>query len=321
MVGRALLSLLALLLLAPAAAAQERPQEEPLPGGRGLVATASLSPSTHLFADPVVARFDVVLDPEQFEADRLEVRLRFTPYEPVGGVLTTRREVGRLVHLRYEAELRCLHIGCIAPRFRTALGAQEEGRAERYGIRLPSIDIVYEEDDGSTPVLLSKRFPIIEVVSRINTARLDGLEPDSRPGSEGAFVASLEPPDRTYRARPALLAGIALGAAFLLALFPAVLLGRAVVARWRAVRRRGPLSQLERALLLVDWTARRDDPEERRKALEALAVVLEHGGVEPLAESTRELAWAEPSPAGKEAGEAGDQARRTLAGRGDGRAA
>ncbi|MBA2461737.1 MAG: hypothetical protein H0V45_08250, partial [Actinobacteria bacterium] len=209
MVGRALLACLAFLLLADAAAARE----EPLPGGRGLVAAASLAPSTHLFGDSVVARFDVVLDPEQFDSDRLEVRLRFAPYEPVGSVEETRREVGRLVHLRYEATLRCLHIGCIAPRFQSALGAQEEGRAERHAIRLPPADILYEENDGSTPVLLSKRFPIVEVVSRINTARLEALDPDARPGSEGAFVASLEPPDRTYRARPALLAALALGAA------------------------------------------------------------------------------------------------------------
>nr|MBA2460902.1 hypothetical protein [Actinomycetota bacterium] len=186
--------------------------------------------------------------------------------------------------------------------------------------QLPPIEILYEEDDGTTPVLLTKRFPVAEVVSRINTARLQGLDPDARPGSEGAFVASLEPPERTYRARPALLAGLLLGAAFLLVHFPAVLVGRLLRARWRAARQRGPLSPLERALVLVDWTARRDDAEDRRKALEALAVVLEHGGVRPLAATTRELAWAERSPAGSEAGEAGAAARRTLAGRGNGRA-
>jgi hypothetical protein len=311
-VARALL--LAALSVAPIAAAQEAP----LPGGRGLVATASLSPSTHLFADPVVARFDIVLDPEQFDPDRLEARLRFAPYEPVDGVEKTRREVGRLVHLRYEATLRCLHIGCIAPRFQSVLGAQEEGRAERHAIRLPPANILYEENDGSRQVLLSKRFPVIEVVSRLNTARVEDLHPDARPGSEGAFVASLEPPDRTYRARPALLAGLALGAAFLLALFPAVLLGRAVVARWREAHRRGPLSPLERALALVDWSARRDDAEDRRKALEALAVVLEQRGVEPLADATRELAWAESSPAGEQAGAVGAEARRTLGGDGNG---
>jgi hypothetical protein len=316
-VARALLAGVAFLLLAPVAAAQE----EPLPGGRGLVATTSVSPTTHLFGDPIVARFDIVLDPEQFDPERLDVRLRFAPYEPVDRVEETRRDVGKLVHLRWEATLRCLHIGCIAPRFQTTLSDREEGRAERHAIRLPPADILYEENSGSAPVvLLSKGFPVVEVVSRLNTAHAQGLDPDARPGSEGAFVASLEPPARTYRARPALLAGLVLGAALLLALVPALLAGRALRARWRAARRQRPLSPLERALVLVDWSARRDDAEDRRKALEALAVVLEHDDVGQLAGATRELAWAERSPAGEETGEAGVAARRTLAGRGNGRA-
>jgi hypothetical protein len=313
-VARVLGAALACLLLAPAAGAQE----EPLPGGRGIVATTSLTPTTHLFADPVVARFDVVLDPRQFDPDRLEVRLNFAPYEPVGTVERSRRAVGKLVHLSYETTLRCLDVACIAPRAETTLGAQEEGRAERHAIRLAPAEILYEEDDGTAPVLLTERFPPLEVVSRVNTARLRGLDPEARPGSEGAFVASLEAPDPTYRARPELLAGLLFVAAFVLALFPVVLVGHLVHRRWREARRRGPLSPLERALALVEWSAGRDDAEDRRKALEALAAVLERDGVAPLAETTRELAWAEPSPAGERTGEAGAEARRTLRGTGGG---
>lgn len=315
--GRAfpLACLIGLLVTPPAVG-----QQEPLPGGRGLVAMTSISPSTHLFGDSVLARLDIVLDPEQFDPDRLEVRLRFAPYEPVDGVAETRREVGDLVHLRYEATLRCLHIGCIAPRFETVLGMQEAGRAERHRIELPPADLLYGEGEGSRSLLLSKQFPVVEVVSRLNTARLDALVPDARPGSEGAFVATVEPPELTYRAPPELLAGLALGMAVLLALFPAALVGRALRVRWRAARRRGPLTPFERALLLVDWTARRDDAgEERRKALEALANVLEHSGARPLARTTRELAWAEESPAGKQARAAGAEARLTLADEGSGR--
>lgn len=315
MVRRVLGTCLVLIALAPLAGAQA----QPLPGGRGLVATTSLTPTTHLFADPVVARLDVVLDPAQFDPDRLDVRLRFEPYEPVGAVARTRRELGGLIHLRYEAQLRCLHIGCIAPRFETALGGQEEGRAERHAIRLPPAELVYREAGGSPRVLLAKLFPVVEVVSRVNTARLQGLDPDARPGSEGAFVASLEPPARTYRARPTLLAGALLGAAALLALFPVTLAGRALRARWRSARREGPLSPIERALVLVEWSARRDDAEDRRKALEALAVVLEDGGAIPLAASARALAWSASSPAGEQAGAAGAEARQTLSGAGDGR--
>jgi hypothetical protein len=314
-VSRALGACLALLALAPVAVAPA----QPLPGGRGLVATTSLTPTTHLFGDPVVARLDVVLDPAQFDPDRLDIRLRFDPYEPVGAVTRTQREIGGLVHLRYEARLRCLHLGCIAPRFETALGGQEEGRAERHAIRLPPVELVYREDGGSPRVLLAKLFPVVEVVSRVNTARLQGLDPDARPGSEGSFVASLEPPERTYRIRPTLLAGVLVGVAILLALFPATLAGRALRARWRSIHREGPLSPVDRALVLVEWSARRDDAEDRRKALEALAVVLEDEGERPLAERARELAWSALSPAGEQAVAAGAEARKTLTGAGDGR--
>jgi hypothetical protein len=310
--GRCLLVALAGLALAAPAAAQT-----PLPGGRALVINAGLTPSTHLFGDSILATVDVVVDPAEFDPERLHVRIRFAPYEPIGSVRTTRRDVGRLVHLRYEAMLRCLHIGCLAPRIESILGAQEEGRGERHAIVLPPVAVTYEEGGRQTP-LLARRFPVAQVVSRLSPANVQGLDPDARPGSEGAFAASLAPPERTYRVRPAVLAAVALAVAALLALFPAVLVGAALRRRWLERRRRGPFSPLERALALVEWSAHHGDVEERRKALEALAAVLEEDGVEPVAQVTRELAWAEPSPAGRETGEAGSKARRVLAG-GDGR--
>jgi hypothetical protein len=299
-------------LAAPAAAAQT-----PLPGGRAIVVNAGLTPSTHLFGDSIVATVDVVVDPVEFDPERLHVRIRFAPYEPVGGVATTRRDVGRLVHLHYVATLRCLHIGCLAPRIESILGEQEEGRGERHAIVLPPVAVTHEEGGRQTP-LLARQFPVAQVVSRLSPANAQGLDPDARPGSEGAFSASLAPPARTYRVRPAVLAGVALAAAVLLALFPAVLVGAALRRRWLARRLRGPLSPLERALALVEWSADHGDVEDRRKALEALAAVLEEDGVEPVAQVTRELAWAEPTPAGHETGDAGTEARRVLAG-GDGR--
>jgi hypothetical protein len=316
-VGRPLAcACLGALLLAPAATA-----EDALPGGRAIAASASVSPSTHLFGDTIVARLDVVLDPGQFDPDRLRVRLRFAPYEAVDPVAETRREVGTLVHLRYEAALRCLHERCIAPRPESALGGQEEGRAERHTIRFEPVEILYRESGAAAMLLLTRQFPAVQVVSRINTAQAELRDPDARPGSQGTFVASTEPPAPTYRIRPAVLAGAAFVAAFLVALFPAALLWRLVQAHWRAARRWRPLSPLERALVLVDWTAHRDDGEEdRRKALETLAAVLEREGVQQLAESTRALAWAEESPAGERAAQAGSEGRRALEGGGDRRA-
>jgi len=293
------------LLFASAAAAAE----SPLPGGRAIAATASVKPSTHLFGDSILARFDVVFDPAEFDPDRLRVRLRFEPYEAVGGIHETRRRTGRLVHLRYEATLRCLHVGCLAPRAETKLGGQEEGRAERHTVQFPPAAVL-EGAEGKGKLLLTRLFPPVQVVSRINTA------------DRGGFAASLEPPSSTYRIRPALLAGLALAGAALLLLFPLVLAGRLAHGRWRATRVWRPLPPLERALTLVDWSARREDAgEERRKALEALAVVAEERGARPLAETTRALAWAAEPPAPGPTGEAGFEARRTLDGGGRDRSA
>jgi hypothetical protein len=308
-VTRAVVVCAAALVLAPAGAAQDR-----LPGGRALAAAVSLSPATHLFGDSVAARVDLVVDPREFDPRRLRAGIRFAPYEAVGGIREERRRSGGLVHVRYEATLRCLHVGCLAPREQTTLGAQEEGRAERHTITLPPVEVLYRDPGGVETILLVEHFPPVQVVSRINTALPTGRG--------GAFAASLAPPPPTYRARPELLAAAALGAAGLLALFPALLLGRALRRRWAARRRHRPLPPLERALALVAWTARRDDgADDRRKALEALAVVLDGRGERQLAVAARGAAWAAEPPAGADAGELGAQARQKLDGGARGRTA
>jgi hypothetical protein len=315
-VGRAaVLACLAGLLLAGPASGQDA-----LPGGRAIIATASISPDTHLFAEPVAARVDLVLDPEQLDPDRTQVRMRFAPYKHVGPVKETRREVDELVHVRYTATIRCLDVECLAPRFETVLGEQEAGRAERHTYRFPAAEIHYEEDDGRPQLLFRRAFPPVQVVSRLNTAQLDAAD---QPGTtRSAYTASLEPPAPTYRTSPERIAAVALAAALLLFLFPAVLAVRFLLARWRASRRPRQLSPLERALVLIEWTGRRADGEhERRKALEALADALDREGARPLAEATRTFAWAEESPGPERADELAAEARTTLAGGGNGRPA
>ena len=316
MVGRAAaLACLGGLLLAPAAAAQDA-----LPGGRAIVATASVSPDTHLFAEPIAARVELVLDPRQLDPDRMQVRMRFPPYDLVGPVDETRREVGELVHVRYTATLRCLRVACLAPRFETVLGEQEAGRAERHTYRFPAAEIFYEEDGARPQLLFRRAFPPVQVVSRLNTAQLDAAD---QPGaSRSAYTASLEPPAATYRMSPEWIAAFALAAALVLFAFPATLAGRFVYRRWKASRRPRRLSPLERALVLIEWTGRQADGEhERRKALEALADALEREGERPLAEATRTFAWAEESPGRERADELAAEARNTLAGGGNGRPA
>lgn len=304
------LALAAALLLASDARAAEV-----LPYGRALVVTTAVSPETHLFADPVIARVDVVVDPSQLDPDRIRVALGFEPYETIGETLVTRRDVGALVQLRFAATLRCLDIRCLGPRFASVLGAQEAGRAERHRFQFRPAEVRYGGVDGREETLLRRRFPTVEVVSRLNTARLDAAdEPITSPGSpRSAYMASLEPPPPTYRLSPTLLAALALTGAFLLFLFPGALVVRVLYRRWRAARRPRSLSPLERALLLVDWTGRRQDgAEERRKALEALADALERAGAPSLAERARELAWAAEAPGRERARDVAAEAREAV---------
>ena len=307
MVARALAVLLVALALAPAAGAQER-----LPGGRGLVATTSLEPDTHLFAERVVARVDLVVDPRQFDPDRISVNVRFHPYSRVGSIEETRREKGGLVHIAYRATVWCLHRGCLAERFQTILGAQEGGRAERARFDFAPAEINYEPAPGRVRTLLRREFPTVEVVSRINTAQAERADnaPSGTSLLRAAYRASIEPPPPTYHVAPPVLAALAFVGAALLFAFPAFVGGRWLYGVWREKRRPRPLTPLERAVALVEWAGRHEDGEqERRKALEVLAEVLDERGAEPLADRTRRLAWASEAPPRQRAGELAAEAR------------
>lgn len=295
-----------------------------LPGGRALVVTTSLSPDVHLFAEPVIARVGVLIDPAEFDPERVRVNIRFAPYELIGRVEHARDKVGEIVRLRYTATLRCLVAECVAPRFRTALGEQEGGRAERYIFRFSPAEVLYEHAGGRTELLLQRPFPPLEVVSRINTSVLD--EAATSGGFEEAllvstYTASLEPPPLTYRLPPRWIAGGAFALAGLLLVFPAGLVGRAALSRWRASRRPRRRTPLERALLLIEWTSRqRDGDDDRRRAVEALADALERGGAAALAEASRTVAWAEESPDRERVNALATEASSALSGGGDGRA-
>ena len=62
------------------------------PPGRFLATSRSLTPTAHLFADPVVVRIDAVLDRERFDPDRVELRVSFLPYRIVDRVSRSRED-------------------------------------------------------------------------------------------------------------------------------------------------------------------------------------------------------------------------------------
>jgi hypothetical protein len=314
--GVVLVLVFALGLLAFAA-----PAAAGLPDGRGIAVETTLAPDVHLFAEPVVARVRVIVDPAQFDPDRLQVRTDFSPYELVGTRRESRRTIGDVVELEYAATLRCLEADCLAPRYRTVLGEQEGGRPERFTYRFAPAAILEARPNGRSELVLQRPFPPLEVVSRVNTAQLQAVDPLSQvglgdPSLATAYTARLDPPSPTYTLPPRALAGLALALAALLLVFPAWLVGRALVARWRAARGPRELSSVDRALLLVEWSSRQADGEEdRRRALEALADVLDERGAEPLADAARTVAWDEEIPDGTRARELAGEARSVIGGR------
>jgi len=287
---RRLVLLFGLLLVAAGCGGDEESAAD-LPLGRQIAVTADFTPSVHLFAEPVVARIDVVVDREHLDPDRLTLDPRLLPYD-VDESSESREDRGRFTHLRYEWVLRCLRVGCIPEILSSAAGENETGRGERRVIRLSPAKVVYDDPDGEKRVVAQARWPEVVSASRIRQSDV--------PASGFVFQTSATPlPDPDYRVPPAVLGAGLLAAALALLALPA-----ALVAGW--MRRRKPvvevveepeLTPLERALRLVEWANTRDDGVERREALERLAFELDGLSRGDAARSARGLAWAAPSPA------------------------
>lgn len=274
----------------------------PLPEGRSIAAHGALAPEVQLFAEPVVATVDVIVDRDRFDPDRVRITGDLEPYEREGDVTRERRDLGRFTHLRFELTFRCLTYDCIPevaggpPRAQPGgvpppVGSQAGGFGERKTIRLGPTLVVYDDPGGKTRTLTDVDWQPLQSISRLNFGDT-GVT-----GIGFPFTASVTPlPALSYRVTPALLAaGLLLGALALLAL-PAVLVVRALRGGPTEVDVSAPeVTPLERALKLVEWSRRRS-VDERREALEALATVLDDLDEAGLAERARGCAWSPVVP-------------------------
>lgn len=288
------MSAAAVALLAAGCGGEEASSDLPL--GRRVAATATLDPTVHVFAEPVTAAVEVVVDRDQVDPDRVRIETEFLPYD-VKAERESREDRGRLVVLRREFVLRCLRLDCIPEVLPSAAGEAETGRGERRAIRLPAARVLYEDDQGKTRTLQKAAWPEVVSVSRLKQS--DVPQFDRFIFKVG--VTPLAEPD--YRISPTVLGLGLLAAALALLALPAVLL-----VRWLRARRPAPvvaveaeLTPLEQALRLVEWANARADGAERREALEHLAVELEADERTELARSARTLAWSPASPAPEKA--------------------
>jgi hypothetical protein len=299
-----LLAILAVSLALVAAAGCGGGGDTPsLPKGRFLAARETVTPRVHLFAEPIVARVDVIVDGDRYDPERIRLLSEFKPYEEQGDPVVERRDSGRYTHLSYEYTLRCLVYECLQevgggpPQIQPGglpppPGAQAGGFGERNTTRFDAARVVYDDPEKGERTVQNVSWPEVQSVSRLNYA-------DVSSGGVGGigfpFSASVTPlPEASYRVSPNLLgAGLLVGALVLLAL-PAALVVRAIRREDEVVVEEEPeLPPLEKALVLVEWARERGEAE-RREALEVLAVELD-AEASPLARDARRLAWS-PAP-------------------------
>lgn len=293
--SRTLVGIALVLAAAPLAGCGSSADVHALPPGSFVVASGSLTPAIQLFGDTVTARAQVVLDNRKLDPDRVQLKTAFAPYKAVGDMRLSRRDAGGLTELSYEIPLRCLELACTTEGIGTTVNPQ--GGAPRV-FRFTPGSLLYADPGKKAPRLLrSIRWPPLESASRIN-----GQDPTQVFGFP--FRGSVTPlPSLTYRISPPKLAAILLALAALLLVLPVTLLVRRLRRRPAPVEELEPeLSPLERALLLVEWSRGRDDPEERRAALEALAAELDALGDGALATDVRAEGWRPPTPDPDEAG-------------------
>jgi hypothetical protein len=279
-----------------------------LPGGHAVVSSTSLTPPSHLFAEPVTAEIDLVVDPHKLDPGRIHLHTDFKPYDVLSAT-RTRESLGGLTRYRYVFTLRCLLIECIPKILPSAAGEDESGRGDRLTFTFPRARIVYRDPSGKTRPVGSAAWPTLESVSRINATSIQ----EAGIGNGFIFKTDVTPlPAATYRISPTTLAVLLLVVAGLLLAFPAVLLYR----WWRArhpdvVEEEVPeVPPLEKALRLVEWTAAREAVPEKREALEVLAAELDTEG-QSLADTARRVAWSPPAPPRPETEELVDTVRRS----------
>jgi len=270
-VARALAVLLVVLVTGCAAGSEERLR---LPPGQSFAATATLTPLASGFGDELTATVRILLDRNRIDPESIRVRARFSPFRDRTTI--ERVDSGNLTALLYTYRLHCLTISCIPPE-----GLDGSFRSDRWEARITS-------DHG--PVL-EVRFPEARIVPRLQPRE---FEPENAADVETwppRWRAAVTVPEPTYRASPARLASV-------LGLLGALLVAGSAAAAWRLLRRgrlfREPeIAPLDRALALLR-DARSD--EERRAALEALALALDTELDVELAEPARALAWSQPAP-------------------------
>jgi hypothetical protein len=237
--------------------------------------TTELSRSGVLFADPLQASVDVLVDRHRVDPSSVGFTTKFEPFVTVGIPHVKREDSGRMTRLVYSVDLICLTNTCLS-----------KEKPEPIRVQFPPAEVFYVPKSGGRHTV---KLPWLGMVISGRTSELDTAGGD--PFLQPSWRATTDPLAVSYDKSPGVLRALLFVASGLLLAFGLFALIRFVV---KAKLRLRVLSPLERAVVLVERT--RDDSPERRKALELLSRELSESGEPQLALVARELAWGEPSP-------------------------
>jgi hypothetical protein len=250
-------------------------------GGNAAVPPQAVTGITHLsrsgtlFADPLQASVEVLVDRRRVDPSRVGFTTKFAPFVTVGIPRVQREDSGRLTRLVYSVNLICLTNTCLS-----------KDKPEPIRVQFPPAEVFYLPETGERRKV---ELPWAGMVISGRTSDIDiaGGDPFLQP----SWRATTDPFPVSYTNSPSFLRTLSFVVGGLLLAFGLFALLRFVVTTKLRLR---VLSPLERAVVLVERTP--DDSPDRRKALELLSRELSKSGEPELALVARELAWAEPSP-------------------------
>jgi len=257
-------------------------------------ARADLSPRSVFFGDTVTALVEVTLDRNRVDPDSIRIETDFPPWKRVATPERLRRDRGTTTSLRISFVLRCLGNACVSTDESLLIldkAVQTFGQAR----------VTYTPAEGAAQsgrASLQVPWPRLLVGARYSAR--DAQSAGSSATGWRADVLSL--PAVTYSMTPGLLFALLLAAGAFLASAAGAFAFRVRPRRISPTRPRaeGPpepdLTPLERALALLEDSARVDGAADQRRALELVAAALAEHGDMNLALASRALAWSEPVP-------------------------
>lgn len=288
-----------------------RPPGSGLPEG-GIEARGVIEPSTILFGDTIRVRVDVFLDRRKVDPDSVRVATEFVPWELSRAQQRVRRDAGPNTYLGTTYTLHCTSSPCLPGNESSVLEFNPARVSYAPAGRAPGLRESLVVD-----------WPPLLVYSRFAAANIEG---PTGPAAVAPWRADLETfPAASFRIPPGVLIPVALVLAALLAVGGAVL---AYIALPRRASAPEPapepepepvvvLTPLEQALELLEDASRADGAEDRRRALELVAEVLDLDHPE-LARAARTLAWSEDDPEVEQTSGLATRVRTTIDAHGNG---